>query len=77
MTAMSFPPMYQPCGSIAYFDHSSGIGHRCDTCGAVIGSIGQPRECKEEAKKYEAWEAIGGAGWDYRKGKIKEKSKVA
>jgi len=35
------------CGSTASFDHSSGISYRCNTCFAVVGSIGMPRECKE------------------------------
>jgi hypothetical protein len=61
-------PMYLPCGGVAYFDPDSGISYRCETCFAVVGSMGQPRSCKEEAKKYEAWEAIGGQGWDYNKG---------
>lgn len=68
MAAMNFPPMYQPCGSIAYFDHGSGISYRCDTCFATIGSIGQPRECVDEAKKYKNWKEMGGKGWDYNKG---------
>lgn len=59
-------PMNLPCGGVAYFDFSSGISYRCETCGAVVGSIGQPRECVEEAKKYEAWQKLGGKGWDYR-----------
>ena len=35
------------CGATASFDHSSGISYRCNDCGAVVGSIGMPRECKE------------------------------
>lgn len=36
------------CGSVAYFDHnSSSYSYRCEDCGAVVGSIGMPRECKE------------------------------
>ena len=61
-------PMHLPCGGTAYFDEASGISFRCDTCMAVVGSIGQPRECVEEAKKYEAWQKLGGKGWDYKKG---------
>jgi hypothetical protein len=61
-------PVHLPCGSTAYFDHDSGISYRCESCFAVVGSVGQPRSCKEEAQKYEAWEAIGGKGWDYDKG---------
>jgi hypothetical protein len=35
------------CGSVASFDHESGISYRCNTCFAVVGSIGMPKECKE------------------------------
>jgi len=36
-----------PCGGTAVFDTSSGIGYRCDTCFAVVGSVGMPRQCKK------------------------------
>jgi hypothetical protein len=61
-------PMYLPCGGVAYFDPDSGISYRCETCFAVVGSMGQPRSCKEEAQKYDAWKELGGQGWDYDKG---------
>ena len=61
-------PMYLPCGGTAYFDVDSGISYRCEVCMAVVGSMGQPRECKEEANKYEHWKALGGKGWNYEKG---------
>jgi hypothetical protein len=61
-------PIYLPCGGVAYFDTTSGISYRCETCFAVVGSIGQPRSCKEEAQKYDAWKELGGQGWDYDKG---------
>ena len=67
-------PLYQylPCGNRATFDHASGMSYRCDTCGAVVGSIAQPRECKEEAKKYDVLKALGGkAYWDYESGEEK------
>jgi hypothetical protein len=60
--------MYLPCGGVAYFDQDSGISYRCETCFAVVGSMGQPRSCKEEVKKYDAWKELGGQGWDYDKG---------
>jgi hypothetical protein len=60
-------PMALPCGGVAYFDFSSGISYRCENCGAVVGSIGQPRQCVEEAKKYEVIKHLGGQGWNYRK----------
>ncbi len=59
--------MYLPCGGTAYFDEASGISYRCE-CGAVVGSIGMPAECKEEMVKYENWKTLGGQGWDYIKG---------
>lgn len=62
-----FAPMFLPCGGTAYFDESSGISYRCE-CGAVVGSIGQPRSCVEEAKKYKVLEALGGKGWNYKTG---------
>jgi hypothetical protein len=65
MTIECYKPMHLPCGSTAYFDTSSGISYRCELCGAVVGSIGQPRSCVEEAQKYRIWEELGGKGWDY------------
>lgn len=62
---MKIDLMPLPCGGIAYFDDDSGIGYRCSTCNAIVGSIGQPKHCKEEAEKYETWEKLGGKGWDY------------
>ncbi len=58
------PPVKLPCGGTAYFDQSSGISYRCE-CGAVVGSIGQPQHCKDEAAKWDAWKKLGGKGWDY------------
>jgi hypothetical protein len=59
-------PMNLPCGGVAYFDFSSGISYRCEMCNAVVGSIGQPQRCKDEAKKWEAWQKLGGKGWNYK-----------
>ena len=39
------------CGGIPVFDHESGFSYRCDSCGAVIGSIGQPKRCVELNKE--------------------------
>lgn len=64
----NLPPIHLPCGSTAYFDENSGISYRCEDCGAVVGSIGQPQECKDAIAKYDAWEALGGKGWNYKKG---------
>jgi hypothetical protein len=44
-------PVHLPCGGVAYFDPDSGISYRCETCFAVVGSIGMPRSCKEEFDK--------------------------
>lgn len=58
--------MKLPCGGVAYLDpDSSCYSYRCMECMAVVGSIGQPQHCKDAAKKYENWEAMGGKGWDY------------
>jgi hypothetical protein len=34
----------------------------------MVGSIGQPRQCVNEVEKWKALEALGGQGWDYKKG---------
>ena len=57
-------PMPLPCGGVAYWDESSGINYRCE-CGAVVGSIGMPQACQDEADKWKNWEKLGGKGWDY------------
>ena len=58
-------PQYLPCGGVAYYDSNSTChSWRCE-CGAVVGSIGQPQHCKDEAQKYTNWESLGGKGWDY------------
>lgn len=62
---MNYDPMRLPCGGTAYFDESSGISYRCEDCGAVVGSIGMPADCRDEMKKWENWEKLGGRGWDY------------
>jgi hypothetical protein len=59
--------MHLPCGGTAFWDESSGISYRCE-CGSVVGSIGQPQHCKEEAKKWEVYEEQGMWKWDYSKG---------
>ncbi len=56
--------MVLPCGGTAYFDTSSGISYRCE-CGAVVGSIGMPQQCKDEMIKWENWAKLGGKDWDY------------
>jgi hypothetical protein len=57
-------PLLLPCGGLAFFDEASGISYRCE-CGAVVGSMGMPAHCKEEADKWEVQKALGGNGWDY------------
>jgi len=61
----NLPPIKLSCGPRAYFDESSGISYRCELCNAVVGSIGQPQRCKDEAQKYKNWEFLGGKDWDY------------
>ena len=63
-----FEFLYPPCGGVARFDNGSGIGYRCEDCNAILGSIGQPTSCKEDALKYENWKKLGGKGWDYVEG---------
>lgn len=35
------------CGGTPLFDADSGVSYRCDTCWAVIGSVGQSKRCVE------------------------------
>ena len=63
--------MYLPCGGVAHFDESSGISYRCE-CGAVVGSIGQPKSCRDRADFWEGWKQLGGKGWDYLQGEPKK-----
>ena len=65
---IKYNKMHLPCGGAAYFDEDSGISFRCELCGAVVGSIGQPQSCKDEAAKYDNWAKLGGKGWNYNKG---------
>ena len=44
---MHLPPIETICGWTASFDEGSGCSYRCDACGAVIGSVGMPRQCKD------------------------------
>ena len=62
--------LYLPCGGEASPDPNSSIfAYRCEMCGAVVGSIGQPKECRIEREKYEMWGLLGGMKWDYTTGK--------
>jgi predicted nucleic acid-binding Zn ribbon protein len=46
--------------------------YRCENCMAVVGSIGQPKECKEAAQKYDVLRELGSrAYWDYKTGEEK------
>jgi hypothetical protein len=65
---VKYQTMYLPCGGVAEFDESSGISYRCLDCMAVVGSVGQPQSCQEEARKYDVWKELGGQGWDYNTG---------
>jgi hypothetical protein len=66
MTERIEPIIYMPCGGTAFFDGE--YSYRCWDCMAVVGSMGQPTRCKEQAEKHENWKALGGKGWDYVKG---------
>ena len=64
--AFGMDVMHLPCGGIAYYEEESTChSYRCTHCDAVVGSVGQPQRCKEEADKYEMLAAMGGQGWDY------------
>ena len=60
-----YKPIPMPCGGTAYFDESSGISYRCDTCNAVIGSIGMPQSCREEYRKTEILDILAGKQKSY------------
>lgn len=64
--------IYLPCGNMAEFDEGSGHSYRCELCGAVVGSIGQPATCKSIQDKYDNWKSLGGKGWDYINGGLKK-----
>lgn len=59
--------IFLPCGGVAFFDTGSGISYRCDHCGAVIGSIGMPKNCATELQKWDLIEKLGGRGWDFER----------
>lgn len=62
--------IYLPCNARARWDSESEMGYRCETCFAMLGSIGQPKQCQEETKKMKVFEQLGGGKWDYEKGKV-------
>jgi hypothetical protein len=75
-TRMTHPTsIILPCWNRAFWDFDSDMGYRCNSCYAMHGSVGQPRQCQEETEKWKALEAMGGQGWDYVRGgqkKVKE-----
>jgi hypothetical protein len=44
------------------------MGYRCESCFAMVGSIGQSRHCQDVANEYKIAEKLGGKGWDYSLG---------
>lgn len=60
--------MSLPCGGVAYYEEESTChSYRCNYCLAVVGSVGVPRYCKDEAEKWAVQKDLGGEGWDYYK----------
>ncbi len=58
--------MFLPCGSTAYYDEESTChSYRCKNCLAVVGSMGMPKHCQDQAEKYQVLAALGGQGWEY------------
>lgn len=58
--------MVLPCGGVAYYDEPTyGMNYFCSQCETVVGSDQMPKACQEEEAKWEAWQALGGPGWDY------------
>jgi len=47
-----------PCGGIPIFDFDSGCAYRCDTCFAIIGSIGMPTSCKTQLDAKQTWDRL-------------------
>lgn len=39
------------CGGTPIFDQDTGYAYRCDTCYAILGSIGQSNYCKNLNKE--------------------------
>lgn len=68
MQTSDFHTMRLPCGGTARFDVTSGISFRCEDCGAVVGSMGQPRECADEMHKWSAYQTAGLWAWNYQLG---------
>ena len=46
-TIMTDSVIQLACGAEAIFDEDTGIGYRCTTCFAMVGSIAMPSECAE------------------------------
>jgi hypothetical protein len=42
------------------------------SCFAMVGSIGQPQHCVDEATKWKNLERMGGQGWDHINGGLKK-----
>jgi len=61
--------LHLPCGGTAPQDLTTEFSYRCLDCGAVPGSLDQPKRCKELSEQYRMWKELGGKGWDYRTGK--------
>lgn len=64
--------IYLPCGNRARWDRESEMGYRCMSCFAMVGSIGQPQHCVDEATKWKNLERMDGQGWDYINGGLKK-----
>lgn len=47
------------CGQHAEWDDGSGMGYRCHTCMAIVGSIGMPKHCHEIMKTNQAFNRLG------------------
>jgi hypothetical protein len=67
-------PMHLPCGGTAYFDYASGISYRCETCYAVVGSIGMPQACQASIDLYNKVLPTLGSKikWNFETGKEEE-----
>ncbi len=55
-----YKPIRLLCGSLASFDHNSGISYRCNNCFATVGSVGMPKQCKEIYEMQEVVDKLKG-----------------
>jgi hypothetical protein len=48
-----------PCGNRSQWDDNSGMGWCCETCLAMVGSVGMPAKCAKIMRTDQALERLG------------------